>query len=80
MKNEIKVNEYVRTCYGEIFKVSYLIKQNQKYLFVDELVDRHEDKTENDNFLDKSEIIKHSPNLMDVVEERRCINNRIWKI
>lgn len=70
MENEIKVNDYVRTSHGEIFKVLHLTKQNQKYLFVDRPVDRNEDRAENDNALCKNEIINHSPNLIDIIEER----------
>ncbi len=71
MENEIKVNEYVRTKYGEIaivieFKdeliLDTVIKFNGMYR-----------KYLNDDELDF--IVKHSSNLIDIIEERRYINN-----
>lgn len=65
---EIKVGEYVRTIYGEIFKVVEITKKNENYILVDAEVDRSTDRDCNDNFLEKVEITKHSPNIIDIIE------------
>lgn len=65
---EIKVGEYVRTIYGEIFKVVEITKKNENYILVDAEVDRSTDRDCNDNFLEKVEIIKHSPYIIDLIE------------
>ena len=69
MENEIKVNEYVRTKRGIIDKVDAL------YGMIENTV-----HLENQKWFNTNNIVKHSPNLIDIIEERRCINNRIWKI
>ena len=59
MENEIKVNEYIRTKYGEIGIVTEThprLKWRKK-------------KASSD--LDYNLIQKHSPNLIDIIEERR---------
>ena len=79
--NEIEVGEYVRTIYGEIFKVTHLSKQKIKYVVVDKEVDRNEDRAENDNVLNITEIAKHSKNILDIVEVGDYINtNKVYEI
>ena len=53
MENEIKVNKYIRTDDGRIYKLEYL----EDELFL------------SDKFYNN--IVKHSHNLMDIIEERR---------
>lgn len=65
---KIKVGEYVRTIYGEIFKVVEITKKNENYILVDAEVDRSTDRDCNDNFLEKVEITKHSPYIIDLIE------------
>ena len=70
MKNEIKVNEFVRTRYGEIGKVSETyprLKWRKK-------------KTSSD--LDFNSIVKHSSNLIDLIQCGDYVNGEqitdIW--
>ena len=75
---EIKVGEYVRTIYGEIFKVIELPKKNESYILVDEEVDRSIDRDCNDNCLEKAEITKHSPYIIDLIEVGDVIKYKEW--
>ena len=73
MENEIKVNEFVRTRYGEIAKVSE---------YKDEIVLDKEIKFYGmyRGYICEDEIdfiVKHSPNLIDIIEERRLCK---WNI
>lgn len=67
MENEIKVNEFIRTKYGEIAKVIE---------YKDEIVLDKEIKFYGmyRSYICEDEIdfiVKHSPNLIDIIEERR---------
>lgn len=67
MKNKIKINDYIRTKTGHIGKVlditnvtgqkriKYLIKWNISKAY----------------YITDMTIVKHSPNLIDIIEERR---------
>ncbi len=68
MENEIKVNEYIRTKNGQIAKVIE---------YRDEIVLDKEIKFYGmyRSYICEDEIdfiVKHSPNLIDIIEERRC--------
>ena len=58
MENEIKVGEYIRTEFGEIGQV-FAIEENPKRYFYDEY---------GNNVIENS-IVKHSPNLIDIIED-----------
>ena len=67
MNDEIKVNDYVRTIYGQIFKVKE-IKNNS--IFTQE-----KDKDFGFNYiLTKEDITKHSPNIIDLIEIGDYVN------
>lgn len=63
MEDKIEVGEYVETIYGEIFKVFHIPKNNKEYIWV---VDRDCD----DNCLEINEIVKHSKNIIDLIQVR----------
>lgn len=69
MENEIKVNEYVRTRQGRIDKVQEIktvsTKMDGNHIYGYKL------KNNNIYWLDKEWIVKHSSNLIDIIEERR---------
>lgn len=59
MENEIKDNEYIRTDTGKIDKVI-----NANY-YMPQYIECEKD------LIFKNNIVKHSPNLIDIIEERR---------
>ncbi len=63
MENEIKVGEYCRTSAGKIFKCSEIVLG---------YIPKDENKTMIVNY-----IVKHSSNLIDIIEERRLCK---WNI
>ena len=72
MENEIKVREYIRTEFGEIGKV-FAIEENPKRYFYDEY---------GNNVIENS-IVKHSSNLIDLIECGDYVNghkvvNEVW--
>lgn len=76
MKNEIEVGEYVRTEGGYIGKLVEYIPYALNYLKIDvgrEII--HCDNSR-DNFIYTRYgfQLKHSPNLIDIIEERRYSN------
>lgn len=83
MSEKIEEGEYIRTIYGEIFKVFRTTKQNKKYIFVDREVDRHQDRDVNDSVLEIKEIVKHSKNIIDVIEVGDYVNGyyveKVWE-
>ena len=71
MGNEIKVGEYIRNKYGDIDKVKYISKYDDG--------DIHINTMRGEIYYRPREIVKHSPNLIDIIEERRLCkwrNNR----
>lgn len=67
MENEIKVNEFIRTKYGEIAKVI----EYKDELILDTVIKFYGMYRTylNDDELDF--IVKHSPNPIDIIEKRR---------
>ena len=68
MENEIKVGEYVRTKRVIIDRV---VKISDNYIFLKTTVFITE-YGESYTFIKKTDVVKHSPNLIDIIEERRC--------
>ena len=66
MENEIKVGEYIRSDLGSIGKVTR-IEDNTTTKFY------YEDK---ELITIDKRVVKHSPNLIDIIEERRLCK---WK-
>ena len=62
MEKEIKVEDYCRTSAGKIFKCSEIVLGN---------IPQDENKT-----MIVTYIVKHSPNLIDIIEERRLCERR----
>lgn len=59
MEDEIQVREYVRTKTGRIYKLSYYSKEEKRWICV----------TDEDWFpVYESEIVKHSFNIIDLIE------------
>lgn len=71
MENEIKVGDWIRDREGHITKIIQTLS-----LFKDVELYLGEDGYQ---YSDNA-IVKHSPNLIDIIEERRCIDYRIRKI
>ena len=67
MENEIKVNEYIRTKRGIIDKA---VKILDDYIFLESKFFITE-YGESSTFIKKTDVVKHSPNLIDIIEERR---------
>ena len=67
MENEIKVNEYIRTKRGIIDKA---VKILDDYIFLESkfFITEYGGSC---TFIKKTDIVKHSPNLIDIIEERR---------
>jgi hypothetical protein len=79
MENEIKVGELVRTRNKGIQKIAYLRPNAtvNKYAY---FIGYDDDGDRLNGILKTTDILKHSFNLIDIIEERRCINNRFRKI
>lgn len=78
MENEIKVNEYIRTKRGIIDKA---VKILDDYIFLESKFFITE-YGESSTFIKKTDIVKHSPNLIDIIEERRLckwIQSRFYR-
>ena len=77
MGNEIKVNDFVRTFAGYIFKVLKISEEDKLIYYYGDQPEWIGEWKEN--------IVKHSSNLIDIIEERRLCkwrtNNRYleWK-
>ncbi len=66
MENEIKVNEYVRMIDGLIAEI--VTKDKDDHFILDRYYAGGRHLTEIEV---KNDIVKHSPNLIDIIEERR---------
>lgn len=75
MENEIKVNEYVRLERNQgINKIIEI--EDKRYILDEDIADEYGDATcVLEEYQLKDEVKKHSPNLIDIIEERRYINN-----
>ena len=74
MKNEIKVGEYGRTNLGNIIKFAWFQNSETGEIYKNKviLVDKMMTETYPFYYFKKDEyIVKHSPNLIDIIEERR---------
>lgn len=79
MENEIKVNEYIRTKRGIIDKA---VKILDDYIFLKSKFFITE-YGESSTFIKKTDIVKHSPNLMDLIQCGDYVNghkvvNEVW--
>ncbi|MBR0426867.1 MAG: hypothetical protein IJK18_01525 [Clostridia bacterium] len=86
MENEIKVNEFVRTKNGQIYKIEdgtefYEDSVNVGIGIIPDVDGIWVDK-EHFTYVDKREIVKHSPNLIDLIECGDYVNGEqitdIW--
>ena len=73
MENEIKVGDWIRTNWGHIGKLKRIeLDKNDKglkwYVFDHKEFEINIIKEE---YINKPDIVKHSPNLIDIIEERR---------
>ena len=70
---EICINEYVRTKNGQIVKVINIkqYKYKSNIIFTDVLIDEHQDRDCNDNFLREEDVLNHSFNIIDLIQVRR---------
>ncbi len=78
MENEIKVNEFVRTKDGQIYKIEdgtefYEDSVDVGLGIIPEVEGIWVDK-EHFTYVDKRDIVKHSPNLIDLIEEGDYVN------
>ena len=64
MENEIKVNEYIRTKRGIIDKA---VKILDNYIFLESKFFITE-YGESSTFIKKTDVVKHSPNLIDLIQ------------
>lgn len=71
---EIKVGEYVRTKRGVICKV--LDNWDDMYLNVDKPVFATEDSETANYYVHREYIAKHSPNIIDLIEEGDYVNGK----
>lgn len=72
MENEIKVGEYGRTNLGKIIKFAYLEKEPGKRYEDRVLLIKNNIVTNGFYYFKQDEkIVKHSPNIIDLIEERR---------
>lgn len=74
MENEIKVGDWIRTNWGHIGKLKRIeLDKNDKslkwYVF-----DQFEINIIKEEYINKPYIVKHSPNLIDIIEEGDYIN------
>ena len=67
---EIKVGEYVRTKTGNITKV---VAVKDDYVWTDEFIDLLQYKY-NEGIIENTEIVKHSPNIIDLIEVGDYVN------
>ena len=78
MENEIKENEYVRTKRGIIDRV---VKISDNYIFLKSKIFITE-YGESSTFIKKTDVIKHSPNLIDLIQCGDYVNGEqitdIW--
>ena len=79
MENEIKVGDWIRTNWGHIGKLKRIeLDKNDKslkwYVFDHKEFEINIIKEE---YINKPYIVKHSSNLIDIIEERRLCK---WKI
>ena len=80
----MEVGDYVRFIDGTICKCISIKKyktKNDIYNF-DKILDRYEDRAENDNFIRETElflIMKSSPNIIDLIEVGDYVNGRLVK-
>ena len=79
MENEIKVGEYTRNEDGYIEKIDSFNKLINIYKDEKGNLRKWEGEDVWGNEY-SSLIVKHSPNLIDIIEERRCIDYRIRKM
>ena len=73
MENEIKVNDFVRTFAGYIFKVLKISEEDKLIYYYGDQPEWIGEWKEN--------IVKHSSNLIDMIEERRLckwISSKIY--
>lgn len=70
---EIKVGEYVRTKTGKIYKIDKIDKcpicKEKEYINIEIKGDLHFENTYH-----KKDIVKHSPNIIDLIEEGDYVN------
>lgn len=69
MENEIKVNEFVRTKTGNITKV---VAVKDTVVWTDDFLDGY--CRYNEGIIDKTDIVKHSPNLIDLIQYGDYVN------
>lgn len=72
----MKIGDYIRINNGQIAKI-VKIKEYKKWLniiYTDIAIDMHEDRACNDNFVDEEDIIKSSPNIIDLIEVGDYVN------
>ena len=72
----MKVGDYVRISNGQIAKITK-IKEYKKWsniIYTDIAIDMHEDRCCNENFIDEEDIIKSSPNIIDLIEVGDYVN------
>lgn len=72
----MKIGDYVRINNGQIAKI-VKIKEYKKWtniIYTDITIDLHEDRSCNDNFIDEENIIKSSPNIIDLIEVGDYVN------
>lgn len=72
----MKIGDYIRTSNGQIAKI-VKIKEYKKWyniIYTDIAIDMHEDRACNDNFIDEEDIIKSSPNIIDLIEVGDYVN------
>ena len=70
MENEIKVNEYIRTKRGIIDKA---VKILDDYIFLESKFFITE-YGESSTFIKKTDVVKHSPNLIDLIQKDDFVN------
>ncbi len=76
---KLKINMYIRTEYGEIFKIIGMskFKTRPKEYYLDKIIDRSEDRACNDSIFREDwleEIVKASYNIVDLIEVGDYVN------
>lgn len=85
MENEIQVGEYVRTKDGQIYKIEdgtefYEDSVNVGLGIIPDVDGIWVDK-EHFTYVDKREIVKHSPNLKDIIQKDDFVNKcRVYEV